>query len=292
MKDKVTTFVLVIILGVFIGIVILKNDGGGKPALKAIFDGQSQILQMQTRMETKLDVIDRSMSKAGGVGSVELVGIRTTQRVLQGKIALLESKIGDIEKALKAAPAAQARQAPPPEDFATVHDIPVAHSTVIGDKKAKITITEFVDFECPFCSRFHTPLKEVVAKYPGKVNYMIKNFPLGFHKNARSAAKASFAAGEQGKYSEMADLLLENKKSLGEEKYKELAGQLGLDVDKFLKDYKGKDAQWEEYIRKDMVLGSKVGVRGTPSFYINGRKTRARDLAGYEVEIKKILSQQ
>lgn len=289
MKEKITTLALVIMVGVFVGLVALKSDGGSKPALKAIFDEQSKILQMQTRMETKLDGIEDSVSKAGGIDSVEIAGMLATQRSLQQKIALLESKMNDIEKAMKAG-AAPERQAPPPEDFTTVHEIPVAHSKIIGDKNAKITITEFLDFQCPFCARFHTPVKEVVAKYPGKVNYMLKNFPLGFHQNARSAAKAAFAAGEQGKYEEMTELLLENGKDLSDEKYKELAAQLGLNVDKFLKDYKDKDAQWEDYINQDMTLGAKVGVRGTPTFYINGRKTRARDLAGYEAEINQILS--
>jgi len=62
-----------------------------------------------------------------------------------------------------------------------------------------------------------------------------------------------------------------------------------LDVEKFLKDYKEKDAQWEDFIKKDMVLGAKVGVRGTPTFYINGRRTRARDAAGFKRAIDQIL---
>ncbi|MBU0469514.1 MAG: DsbA family protein [Candidatus Omnitrophica bacterium] len=294
MKEKVTTLVLIIMVGVFVGLVALKNNGGGKTALKAIFDEQSKILQMQTRMDAKLGDIEGSISKNSGMGTSDMAGMLATQISLQQKLALLESKISDIEKALKAGGGAQApeRQAPPPEDYTTVYEIPVAHSKIVGSKSAKITITEFVDFECPFCARFHTPVNEVVAKYPGKVNYMIKNFPLGFHKNARTAVKAAFAAGEQGKYAEMVDLLLENGRSLGEDKYKELASQLGLDVDKFLKDYQEKDAQWEDYINQDIALGSKIGVRGTPTFYINGRKTAARDLAGYEAEINKILSGQ
>ena len=293
MKDRITTLVLIIMVCVFIGLIALKNNGGGKTALKAIFDEQSKIVQMQTRIEAKMDAMGGAMSKSSGMGMSDISGLIATQVSLQQKIALLESKVNDIEKAIKGAGAqAQERQAPPPEDYTTVYEIPVAHSTVVGDKNAKITNTEFLDFQCPFCARFHTPINEVLAKYPGKVNYILKNFPLGFHQNARTAVKASFAAGEQGKYAEMIELLLENGNSLGEEKYKELASQLGLDVDKFLKDYKDKDAQWEDYINKDIELGAKVGVRGTPTFYINGRKTPARDLAGYEAEINKILSGQ
>ena len=174
-------------------------------------------------------------------------------------------------------------------DYNRVYKIPVGSSAVKGKKDAPVTIVEFVDFECPYCARFHPPMVEAAKAYPGKVNYIIKNFPLNFHKNAMSSAKAAFAAGEQGKYSEMADALLLNGKSLSEEKYEELAKSLGLDVDKFLKDYKEKDAQWEDYIKKDMALGAKVGVRGTPSFYINGKKTRARDTVSFKKEIDQIL---
>jgi len=182
------------------------------------------------------------------------------------------------------------QQAPPSEDLNKVHSIPVDHSYVRGAKDAPVTIVEFVDFQCPFCSKFHPPVTQAINAYPGKVNYIIKNFPLAFHQQAKSAAKAAMAAGEQGKYYEMADLLLDNSRSLNEDKYKELAGQLGLNVEKFLKDYKEKDSQYEDMIAKDMKLGEQVAVRGTPTFYINGRKTNARDLDSFKAEIDQILS--
>ncbi len=119
---------------------------------------------------------------------------------------------------------------------------------------------------------------------------MVKNFPLPFHPQAKPAAKAAFAAGEQGKYAEMADRLLANGQRLGEEIFKKLAKDLGLNADKFWKDYQGKDAQWEKYIQEDITLGEQVGVRGTPTFYLNGRKTNARDLSEWKREIDQILS--
>ena len=120
---------------------------------------------------------------------------------------------------------------------------------------------------------------------------ILKNFPLSFHQEAKSAAKAAFAAGEQGKYWEMVDVLLENGRSLGETKYEEFAKDLGLDVAKFKDDYAKKDKKWEKYIQADMDLAQKINVRGTPTFYINGRKTNARDFNSLKKEIDQILNE-
>ena len=89
----------------------------------------------------------------------------------------------------------------------------------------------------------------------------------------------------------MVDGLIDNAKNLSEAKYNEIAKNIGLNVAKFKKDYKEKDALWEKYIQADMALAGKVNVRGTPTFYINGRKTRARDFAAFKAEIDKILNE-
>ncbi len=181
--------------------------------------------------------------------------------------------------------------APPSEDMSKVYDLPVAQSPVRGKKNAAITITKFVDFQCPFCQRFYAPVQEVLKAYPNDVNFVIKNFPLSFHPMAKPAAKAALAAGEQGKYWEMVDGLLEGGQPPSEERFKELAKKIGLNVDKFLKDYKEKDAQYEEIITRDLNLGGQSDVRGTPTFFINGKKTAARDFAGFKAEIDKILQE-
>ena len=108
----------------------------------------------------------------------------------------------------------QQRQAPPAPDLNKVHDIPVAHTPIIGKQSAKITITEFVDFECPFCARFHPPIVQILEAYPDDVRYVLKNFPLNFHPNAKPASKAALAAAEQGKYREMVDELIANGRNL------------------------------------------------------------------------------
>ena len=111
---------------------------------------------------------------------------------------------------------------------------------------------------------------------------VFKNFPLPMHPNARPAAKAALAAGLQGKFYEMVAVLLQNQGSLTDDKFKELAGQIGLNVDQFVKDLKGRDAELEKRIEDDLLLGSKVNVNGTPTYFVNGKITH-----GLPVEIWK-----
>ncbi len=285
-ENKLFTTIVVVIIGVLIGLGILAKQSRS-PFFEAIYDQQIAILKGQEQIVRKIDAIGEFDVK----DDYGLDSIIEKQKVLDARISMLESQM----RALSAQGAKNKVEAPtqptrPTEDLNKVHDIPVAHSPVIGKKDAPVTLVEFMDIQCPYCARFHTPLLEVQKAYPEKVNVIIKNFPLGFHGQAKNAAKAAFAAGEQGKYLEMINLLLENNRQLSEEKYEELAGQLGLDVAQFKKDYKGKEAQWESYIQADIRLGSQVGVRGTPTMFINGKQTRARTVEDYKKEIESILN--
>lgn len=281
MEKKVITLGLFVVLGIVVGVGIVKKQIQ-EPLLKEVLQRQDALIESQQRLEHNMG----SGQIAGDLGIVSQVTIRS----LESRIAALETQLNGIQKLIDQAKAAQ--QGPPPEDFSKVYDIPLDHSPVKGNKNAPVTIVEFVDFQCPFCARFHSPLVETLEAYPDKVNYVLKNFPLSFHPEARPAAKAAFAAGVQGKYWEMADRILENGKNLSMQKYKEIAEEIGLDMEQFLEDYEKKDAQWEDYIQKDLALGGQVNVRGTPTFYINGRKTNARDVAGFKKEIDSILNGQ
>jgi protein-disulfide isomerase len=254
----------------------------GKDSLMQNF--QTTQMESKTMMGQLMAKLD-SMSSSGSVSGPELA-------LLQQRIAALEAKLVPIEtfiNQVKAGAPQGDQPMPNPEDFNKVYDLPIGNSEVIGTKDAPVKITVFTDIQCPFCSRFHEPIKEVLKAYPGKIAYVIKHFPLSFHPQARSAAKAAMAAAEQGKYEEMVDALYANQRELGEEKYKELAGNLGLNVEQFMNDYKNKDAEWEKQIEEDMSLGERSDVRGTPTFYLNGKKTRARDLATWKQEIDKLL---
>jgi protein-disulfide isomerase len=154
------------------------------------------------------------------------------------------------------------------EQFKNPVKVDVGNSPVKGPKDAAITIVEFSDFECPFCTRGDNTVKEVMKNYEGKVKIAFKNLPLSFHKNAEPAARAALAAGKQGKFWEMHDALFANQKSLGDAFYTKTAEGLGLDMTKFKADMASEELK--NSIKADMKQAEELGISGTPGFVVNG----------------------
>lgn len=153
-----------------------------------------------------------------------------------------------------------------------VWDIPDDDSPVFGNtKNPKVTIVEFTEFQCPYCSRIAPTIKELMDKYPNDIKFVYKHFPLSFHANAKSAAAAGIAAQKQGKFWEFRYALAPHFKELSEEMYLQVAKEIGLDLEKFKKDMV-LDSAMEARIDKDYRLGVEVGVQGTPNFYVNGKR--------------------
>lgn len=161
---------------------------------------------------------------------------------------------------------------------------------VKGDKNAPVTIVLYDDMECPFCGAFEGTNKEVIdmlkQRSPGwepvmpnlikdyvnhgKVKIIYRHFPLSFHQNALPAAEASECAGAQGKFWEMHDKIFEiNGAELSEEKFKTLARDLKLDMDKYNGCMAGREMQ--NKIREDMQSAAALGVEGTPAAFVNGQ---------------------
>ena len=140
-----------------------------------------------------------------------------------------------------------------------------------GPADAKVTIVEFSDFECPYCSLAANVATQVKEKYAGKsVRFVFRHFPLSFHKNAHLASQASLAAMEQGKFWEFHDLLFENQKAMTRADLESHAKKLGLDMAKFKK---ALDAgTFKGAVDADMQIGMKVAVQGTPTMFINGER--------------------
>ncbi len=132
-------------------------------------------------------------------------------------------------------------------------------------------------------------LEQVLEHYPNEVKLVSKEFPLAMHKQAKAAAIAALAAGEQGKYWEYHNKLLDNYNKLSGEKYLEIAGELGLDMEAFKKSLT--DPKLQKAIAKDMKDGSSAGVTGTPTIFVAGRRLQNRSLEGVkaivEPELKK-----
>ncbi|MFH1430781.1 MAG: DsbA family protein [Candidatus Uhrbacteria bacterium] len=154
--------------------------------------------------------------------------------------------------------------APQPVDIAVSAD-----DHVRGNPDASITIVEWSDFQCPFCSRFHPTVQQVIAEYGDDVRWVYRHFPLdSLHSEARPAAEASECADEQGKFWEFADALYEHQDELSAEYYDTLADELGLDRVQF--DECVASRKYESKVRAQEQSGLAVGVRGTPGSYING----------------------
>jgi len=168
-------------------------------------------------------------------------------------------------------------------ELATLHDLPVLNSPVRGPADAPVTLTVFSDFQCPYCSRLLPFVDEVLAKNPGKVRVVFKQFPLRMHNMAQPAALASLAAREQGKFWPMHDKLFANSSQLSEEKIRALAEELGLDMARFDKDRNAQKLRDE--VLRDQGLGQQAGVQGTPTVFINGKLLRDRSMPGVQAII-------
>ncbi|MBM4370562.1 MAG: thioredoxin domain-containing protein, partial [Deltaproteobacteria bacterium] len=146
---------------------------------------------------------------------------------------------------------------------------------------AAVEIVLFSDFQCPYCARINSALEEVVRRDPGRVRLVFKQFPLAFHEHARAAAAASLAAHEQGRFWEMHDLLFGDAQHLDRESLEARAARLGLDLDAFRAALDGD--RYRERLEADMDEGRRAGVRGTPTFFINGRRYDAPGRAADDI---------
>ncbi len=201
------------------------------------------------------------------------------------RLADLEKRVEQLEKR----PAMPTRQMPPEQTAA--YQIPVGSSHYLGSKDAPVSLVIFSDYQCPFCATTDALLQEVAkdASLKGKVNVVFKHFPLSFHANAKPAAKAALAAGEQGndKFWAMSAKLYENQKDLTAENFDKWAKELGLNTAKFKADLKNNDSKYDDMIKADMELGIKEAkVRGTPSIFVGGWELKERSVDGVKELIK------
>ncbi len=138
-----------------------------------------------------------------------------------------------------------------------------------GNPKAPVRIVEFSDYQCPFCVRAQLVLKEVLAKYEGRVSLAFRDFPLReIHPRAQSAAEASRCAADQGKFWEYHDALFANHTKLDPASLSEYARNLGLEAKPF--DDCLASGRFRAKVEEDVQEGARAGVSGTPAFFING----------------------
>ncbi len=137
-----------------------------------------------------------------------------------------------------------------------------------GPADAPITIVEFSDFQCPYCSKASNVVNQVLSAYSGKIRLVFRDFPLQFHSNAAKAAEAGLCAESQGKFWKMHDWMFANQGKLSVEELKKGASSLGIDSTKFNECLdSGENAK---KVQESMQVATKAGVRGTPAFFVNG----------------------
>jgi len=173
----------------------------------------------------------------------------------------------------------------PREDPNAVYKVTVDRTDATrGPDTALVTIVEWTDFQCPFCSKVQNSLRQVEEHYGNKVRMVVRMNPLPFHDNAMPAAEAAMAAHAQGKFFQMHDKLFENQQSLTRETFERLGQEIGLDMARFRRDLD--NHTYRDQITAQQQAGAALGARGTPSFFINGKKLRgAQPFEGFKAAI-------
>ncbi|HWS89310.1 MAG TPA: thioredoxin domain-containing protein [Pyrinomonadaceae bacterium] len=141
-----------------------------------------------------------------------------------------------------------------------------------GKEGAAVTVVEFTDYQCPSCAAAQPVLERLIAEYGDRVRFVVRDFPLNMHPEARKAAEAAEAARAQGKYWDFTAILFRNQSQLKPEQLKQYAQVLGLDRAKF--DAALDNGTFAEKVERDLIDGQKFGVSGTPTFFVNGRRTK------------------
>jgi protein-disulfide isomerase len=171
------------------------------------------------------------------------------------------------------------------QDLKTAPEKIIGKSPTTGSPKAKVLIVEFSDFQCPYCAEAHKTLNNLIDKHRNDVTLVYKNFPITqIHSEAMPAAKAAWAASQQGKFWEYHNALFTHQNQLGETLYLKIAKDLNLDLQLFARDRRIADAA----INQDIELAEKIGVSGTPFFFLE-----SETFSGLVrlPDIEKILSQ-
>jgi protein-disulfide isomerase len=190
-----------------------------------------------------------------------------------------------------AAPTAQPQA---PTNYGPVAEVDTNRDHVLGPTNAKVTLIEYSDFQCPYCSRHLPTLQQIMTQYPNDVRLVYRHFPLSqIHPQAQKAGEAAECVAKLGgnnAFWSMHDKLFENQATLGTETYKRLAGEVGVNVDQFTTCLDS--GEMTQRVTQDYASGNDAGVAGTPGTFVNGVLIEgAQDISAFQAEISRILGQ-
>jgi protein-disulfide isomerase len=162
----------------------------------------------------------------------------------------------------------RAKEAVMAQDGSDLIPEPGSGDHVRGSIEAPVVITEFGDFECPYCGAAYGVLESVRAAYGDRIALVFRHFPLRMHPHAQAAAEAAEAAGSAGKFWEMYDQLYRHQNALTNRDLQQHAEAVGVDPESVKRAIE--DRTYHERIERDLQSGDQSGVPGTPALYING----------------------
>jgi protein-disulfide isomerase len=157
-----------------------------------------------------------------------------------------------------------------------------------GNPDAKVTLTEYSDFECPACAAFQPALNEIMTEFASDLKFEFKHFPLPMHTLAIPAARAAEAAAQQGKFYEFHDLLFKNQTVWSKSanpmvSFMQYAEELGLDTAQFKRQYGS--SLIKERIQAEQTEARKLGLTGTPTFFLNGVQMKIETFEDFKNQI-------
>lgn len=171
-----------------------------------------------------------------------------------------------------------------------VYKVEIGDSHTLGSPQALVTMVMWTDYQCPFSKRLQQTVEELRRLYGDKIRVVHKHNPLPMHHRAMAAALAAEAASKQGKFWEMNEKLWKNSHDLSDEDFERYATELSLDVDLFLRDYADRNQALRHRIEREQETAQKLGARGTPASFINGRfVSGAQSLSVFEALIDEEL---
>jgi protein-disulfide isomerase len=173
-------------------------------------------------------------------------------------------------------------------DVTIQHAIETENSPFKGRADAPVTIVEYTDFECPYCARLQSMFDELIRLYPNEIKIVYKNYPLRNHANAGKAAAIVMAAHLKGDFWPIHDRLFENYRRLNDQRFAQIRGEFGFDTPEFEKLMKS--SQVQEMIRSDIAQGKSIGVKGTPTVFINGKRVKDKSFNGIKQAIDQALA--
>ncbi|MBN1960820.1 MAG: DsbA family protein [Deltaproteobacteria bacterium] len=180
-----------------------------------------------------------------------------------------EKILAKLDSLSRAGAAQQRPQRPRGPDRDTVYSVPIDNSPVKGPNDALVTLVIISEFQCPFSKRATATLEEIEKTYSNDIRFVFKHNPLPFHNRALPAANAATCANEQGKFWKMHDLLFAEQQSLDDAGLEAKAKTIGLNIDKFKNCLSSN--KYSNQIKSDQTLAVRLGARGTPAFFINGK---------------------